>query len=137
MPQLPADGGKSKITFRLFMTDRYGNPVILSEPYNNPVSASAQITFTLKTDKNQVQFYFPIFAKWILTIKPLFNDFWASFGLLGIFFWINFGALASLWVHFGTQRRKRWKKMLTRGKSTSFYIPKWSQSGLNMKPKST
>ncbi len=70
MPQLPADGGKSKITFRLFMTDRYGNPVILSEPYNNPVSASAQITFTLKTDENQVQFYFPIFEE--LT-NPIIN----------------------------------------------------------------
>ena len=58
VPQLPADG-KSKITFQVTMTDRYRNPVILSEPYNNPVSRSSQIEVTLQMNEEEAQFYFP------------------------------------------------------------------------------
>ena len=58
VPQLPADG-KSKIDFQVTMTDRYRNPVILSEPYNNPVSQSSQIEVTLRMNEDEAQFYFP------------------------------------------------------------------------------
>ena len=36
----------------------------------------------------------------------LFDDFWASFGALGLSFWVHLGALASLWVHHGARGGK-------------------------------
>ena len=82
----------------------------------------------------------PLFGSVLVSKVDLFDDFLATFGVLGLPFCLHFGALASLLDPSGPQRRRRRKKQRFGTKNLpileSNMEPKWSQSVQKMKPKS-